>query len=973
MTRQEIENAVCKQELYAFVQLHAAIPYRRLVLEACGDDFALLWPEHYRENEKRKVSKTEKDALTGCKCMRGVQIRRNMPNAELVEKMRTHLSSMSKEKLSKAAKELIKILDMAGCLNAILFIDNPKTGETGVLLHRIVERYAIANPEAYKEQLWQLKEYRNKDLSHVGEGNEASASAGKATHTVDTTIQQLKTVEANLALYRNTQSKELSDALKYCEKESKRIQEKLSIPPINIEEFAAQNELSIEDLKELVNDSQYLRSTIDDEGKTLLFVTASDLRTFYNGYVGSDKQLKQEQKLPGRIREDVPAVAAVSLRLPQLARYQQGMLTAPQVKELVSQFNLVLDRSAMLNADVMTVVKDLGPTLKANGSRLLVDFAALSDIYRVEKNSESQAESAAAKKARLQLYHMQHQGMVAYVGDIAHSKDTTESLLQFLHNRAEMPMCVICTDRSVAERLADESLPNCICMTNWKADGLMVRSAYRERLAELSAAVAEAEEMPDDAPEGSAEATDAAQPVSAAPTAPAAPLSIPADQSATVDAAKDERKALLYPDLTVPRSGETVQDEGKNQVRLGKIIGEPGGEGTVYETNLPGTVAKIYHANRITGELMDKLRAMKKVQIGSDLVCWPKQLLFTKAGQFVGFLMPAAPNGVVEMGLSVYKLAGPTIQERVLPGWNRLSVAIACQSVCKTFSLLHKQNVLMGDVNPRNLLVLPSDPAKVYFVDCDSYQFEQYNCPVGMAEYSSPEFLKRLDRAKNGYAECPRTKDDEDFALASLLFHMLMLGQTPFAAKNKSNIDEVIRSYSFAYRTKENRGDDVPDGPYALIWNNTPPIVKDKFADVFTGKRKVDANEWEKSFGSYIYMIRNGRSTDELLPTKYYDATGDFFEDFECCGCHRISNKPKEAVAKLRQFNQPILCNSCMMMLQPLKDIPEIVRCDICHNQFTATRYDKALQELGKKCKCNSCRAKGNAGRTVDYRPRQSR
>ena len=41
---------------------------------------------------------------------------------------------------------------------------------------------------------------------------------------------------------------------------------------------------------------------------------------------------------------------------------------------------------------------------------------------------------------------------------------------------------------------------------------------------------------------------------------------------------------------------------------------------------------------------------------------------------------------------------------------------------------LHERNIIMGDINALNILVV--SPTEVYFVDTDSYQIEEFPCPV---------------------------------------------------------------------------------------------------------------------------------------------------------------------------------------------------------------------------------------------------
>lgn len=88
---------------------------------------------------------------------------------------------------------------------------------------------------------------------------------------------------------------------------------------------------------------------------------------------------------------------------------------------------------------------------------------------------------------------------------------------------------------------------------------------------------------------------------------------------------------------------------------------------------------------------------------------------------------------------------------------------------------MHEKGILMGDINPRNFLVTPQ--CAVYLVDCDSYQFGGFSCPVGTPLYTPPEVHRSMRAAgveNYGYI---RTEDNERYSLAVLLFEILMLGK----------------------------------------------------------------------------------------------------------------------------------------------------------------------------------------------------
>ena len=67
----------------------------------------------------------------------------------------------------------------------------------------------------------------------------------------------------------------------------------------------------------------------------------------------------------------------------------------------------------------------------------------------------------------------------------------------------------------------------------------------------------------------------------------------------------------------------------------------------------------------------------------------------------------------------------------------------------------------MGDLNPTNIMVKFSE--KVFFVDTDSYQIEDFPCPVGTPDYTAPEIQ---NRKKYDFL---RSIGNENFAVATLL------------------------------------------------------------------------------------------------------------------------------------------------------------------------------------------------------------
>ena len=98
-------------------------------------------------------------------------------------------------------------------------------------------------------------------------------------------------------------------------------------------------------------------------------------------------------------------------------------------------------------------------------------------------------------------------------------------------------------------------------------------------------------------------------------------------------------------------------------------------------------------------------------------------------------------------------------------------------------------NIIIGDINPLNILV--KSPTEVYFVDTDSYQVENYPCPVGTIEFTPPEL-----QGKN-YETFLRSFENEYFAIATLVFMILLPGKSPYTQQGGGDPAANIRAMEF--------------------------------------------------------------------------------------------------------------------------------------------------------------------------------
>jgi Protein kinase domain len=228
------------------------------------------------------------------------------------------------------------------------------------------------------------------------------------------------------------------------------------------------------------------------------------------------------------------------------------------------------------------------------------------------------------------------------------------------------------------------------------------------------------------------------------------------------------------------------RDRAGDEVTLGETIGQ-GGEGTVLAVpGDPRRCAKIFHRER-AAERTDKLLAMvdRRPRLPGDALAWPVELLYGDGGALTGYLMPAV-RGAAE--LHRYLVPDERAQ---LAGWlglgdlHRLGARVA-----EIVTAIHEAGHCVGDLKPQNVLVSPLS-GRVTLVDTDSFQIVDrdgrvHACPVFTPEYAAPELHRgALSRAR-------RTPASDAFALAVLLYQLLMGGSHPFEGEGEGRVPDRI-------------------------------------------------------------------------------------------------------------------------------------------------------------------------------------
>lgn len=284
---------------------------------------------------------------------------------------------------------------------------------------------------------------------------------------------------------------------------------------------------------------------------------------------------------------------------------------------------------------------------------------------------------------------------------------------------------------------------------------------------------------------------------------------------------------------------------GGRPVQLVKKLGS-GGEGAVFETDQGGFLCKVYHPNRLTVGAQQKIELMTTRKVANPAICWPLEPVIDGQGVFRGFLMPRGSGDPLGHGLFI-----PTVWLGKRPNWTRRESAQLAIRVLEQIDYLHRMRVLLGDINPMNILV--QDEKTVFFVDCDSFQVECFPCPVGSPNFVAPE-IQGVD-----FSHFLRTEEHELFAVATLLFMIMMPGKSPYSHQGGADGAANIRKMHFPYPLGEKASAGAPEGAWRFCWSHLARPIKEafhqSFHEDFKGQPRVRVAVWLRSFREYERIL----------------------------------------------------------------------------------------------------------------------
>jgi DNA-binding helix-hairpin-helix protein with protein kinase domain len=287
----------------------------------------------------------------------------------------------------------------------------------------------------------------------------------------------------------------------------------------------------------------------------------------------------------------------------------------------------------------------------------------------------------------------------------------------------------------------------------------------------------------------------------------------------------------------IPGVFHTSQSE---TVRLGARIGT-GAEGEVYEIqDQSDLVAKVYHEPP-PPEKAEKLVALSR--LGNErlfnLSAWPVSTLSQEPdGEILGFVMKK-----ISQAEEVHALHSPKSRLQKFPEASWTFLIYVAANIARAVAAIHEHGLVIGDVNPKNILV--TRKATVYLLDVDSFQVtaegRTYRCEGGFPEYTPPE-LQGV-----AFRDVDRAQEHDSFGLAVVIFQLLFLGRHPYSGQylgaGEMPLERAIRESRFAYGVdSEARKMRQPPGTLAL--DSMPSLIVRLFRRAFLSTDRPGAREW---------------------------------------------------------------------------------------------------------------------------------
>ena len=370
--------------------------------------------------------------------------------------------------------------------------------------------------------------------------------------------------------------------------------------------------------------------------------------------------------------------------------------------------------------------------------------------------------------------------------------------------------------------------------------------------------------------------------------------------------------------------GYKVKNERGETIILADKPFASGGEGEVRKvispTQYKNNCVKIYFKPKRTPQQEGRIRYMvanppSKIQSEAFMIGWPTDLITHLNGEFVGFMMPLAFVGSIQL----VNLTSTNIRPKLGDDWHRKfsrkNGVVALNSRLKLLknlaipiALLHAtKKYVLKDFKPQNVLV--THTGKITIVDMDSVQIMEekrllYEGTAATPGYVPPEAYK-LNSNQLRFLD----KSWDNFAFG-VVFYQVLFGIHPYSVTPKKMIDDSENStvYSISQNLFPfgNKKHEIKD--YARIHDKftiLPPEIQELFINAFSEKpiNRPNAEEWGKTINDTVINMENSIEFQEELKKQQLQKQQlqDYPKTKPNNGIQKLPPKPAEPQYKTQQ------------------------------------------------------------------------
>lgn len=613
--------------------------------------------------------------------------------------------------------------------------------------------------------------------------------------------------------------------------------------------------------------------------------------------------------------------------------------------DIVKNYKVFIDTCSLLSESAESFWKNIAPVLKAENASIIVPLRVYEEVEKYandaelcqKKASDNPGLNHAAKLAKDKIIKLQSEGLVRVLGD--KNDNFADNVFQtvFTQYRMKFNLILITQDKNLASDIMRISESKAVSVNTKILVRRINKHGYLSFIENNKTELRKYE-------------------VKKATHNHTSKVNGKKQSEESLPISEDEifAHADIITNITgsvsvtyYPKEGDIVTAERGGNRKSIKLVnaGNSGGEGTIFMTDIPNVVAKIYKPGKIDKAKFEKLKLMMTKNINCDGVCFPIAMLYNSRNEFVGFLMNKAQGKELQKCLFI-----PQLLKKHFPDWKKKDTVQLCLTILNKLKYLHDRNIILGDINPNNILVV--SPTEVYFVDTDSYQIEGYPCPVGTINYTAPEIQKKK------FDTFLRTMGNEQFAVATLLFMIMLPGKPPYSLQGGDNqIDNIING-DFAYASGERTNGKAPEGVWRYIWSHMPRYLKDDFYETFrkggmqnTENSRFSDDDWIRKFEHYAELLsdENGKfltndsMSAELFPVRLKKDANTTYVKCKLCGRDIDEERMEQGY-----------CRDCLRS-------GETYRCSRCGDDIVYTNYQKLIRHAKRYDTCKTCNDKLNS------------